>query len=106
MEIKKKTQFLEEKDDLLTLLAEMDKSLNDKCSIKSVSVINPDRNIRLNRIELIFLLRKTVSLHNETIELCREMQRLQNKYNLRIDSFILDEDDFSDLLRSFSIYFK
>jgi hypothetical protein len=100
MEIEKKMEFLKARNDLFILLAEMDKSLNSMCSIKSISSINPVRNIKLNRIELLFLLRKASNYHDETVELYREMQKLQNKYNLRIDSLILDEDDFSYLVRS------
>lgn len=100
MEIEKKMEFLKNRNDLLIFLTEMDKSLNETCAIKSVSSINPAKNIKLNRIELLFLLRKTSDYHNETVTLYKEMLKLQNKYNLRIDSLILDEDDFSDLIKS------
>lgn len=98
MEIAKKVQVLRERTELITLLAELDESLSEKCSIKSVSAIDLGTNLKLNRIELLFLLRKASSLHNEAIELCSEMQRLQNKYNLRIDSLILDENTLRSLL--------
>jgi hypothetical protein len=100
MEIAKKMQAVRERTELTTLLAELDKSLSEFCSIKSVSAIDLDTNLKLNRIELLFLLRKASSIHNETVELYTETQRLQNKYSLRIDSLILDENSFSNLLRS------
>lgn len=100
MEIEKKMELLKNRNDLLIFLTEMDKSLNETCAIKSISFINPARNIKLNRIELLFLLRKTSDYHNETVRLYSEMLKLQNKYNLRVDSLILGEDDFSDLIRS------
>lgn len=100
MEIEKKMEFLKNRNDLLIFLTEMDKSLNKTCAIKSISSINLAKNIKLNRIELLFLLRKTSDYHNETVRLYSEMLKLQNKYNLRVDSLILDEDDFSDLIRS------
>jgi len=100
MEIEKKMEFLKDRNDLLIILTEMDKSLNETCAIKSISSINPAKNIKLNRIELLFLLRKTSYYHDETVRLYNEMLKLQNKYNLRIDSLILDEDDFSDIIRS------
>lgn len=96
MEIEKKMNFLNERNDLLPLIAEMEEKLKDKCSIKSISVINPARNIKLNRIEFLFLLRKTAHYANEAAELYGEMQRLQNKYNLKIDNLILSKDDFID----------
>lgn len=100
MEIEKEMEFLKKRQDLHDFLEEMEKSLNDTCAIKSISSINPKMNIKLNRIELLFLLRKASAYHDETLRLYREMNRLQNKHNLRIDSLILDEDDFSSLIRS------
>lgn len=100
MEIEKEMEFLKKRHDLHAFLAEMEKSLSDICAIKSISSINQTENIKLNRIELLFLLRKTSTYHDETVGLYREMKKLQNKHNLRIDSLILDEDDFSDLIRS------
>jgi hypothetical protein len=93
-------EFLKGRTDLLTLLTEMEKSLNDMSSIKSISSINPAKNTRLNRIEFLFLLRKTTHYFDETVRICTETQKLQNKHNIRIDSFILDQDDFSNLARS------
>jgi hypothetical protein len=100
MEIEKKMESLKGRNDLFLFLTEMEKSLNDTCSIKSTSSINLAKNIKLNRIEFLFLLRKTAHYLDETVRVYREMRKLQNKYNLRIDSLILDEDDFSDLARS------
>ncbi|MGA3192173.1 MAG: hypothetical protein ABSD73_06630 [Candidatus Bathyarchaeia archaeon] len=98
--MEKKMELLKNRNDLLIFLTEMDKSLNETCAIKSISSINLVKNIKLNRVELLFLLRKTSDYHNETVRLYSEMLKLQNKYNLRVDSLILDEDDFSDLIRS------
>src|SRR3990170_4132565 len=101
MEIEKKMEFLNERNELLLpLMTEMEESLSDKCSIKSISSINPTRNIRLNRIEFLFLLRKTSDYLDQPIGLYREMQKLDNKFNLKIDSLILREDDFADLTTS------
>jgi hypothetical protein len=103
MEIRKKLDFLTKRNDLLVLFAEMEKLLNNTCEIEAISSINPTKNIRLNRIELLFLLRtsREPSDHgNETLSIYTELQKLQKKYNLRIDSLILHEDDFFDLLKS------
>jgi Fe2+ or Zn2+ uptake regulation protein len=100
MEIEKKTEFLKKQNNLLSLLTEMENSLADMSSIMSISSIDSARNVKLNRIEFLFLLRKTASYHDETIKLYNEMRGLQNKYNLRIDSLVLGEDDFSAMLRS------
>jgi hypothetical protein len=100
MEIEKKKNFLTKRNEQLLFLTEIDKLLNDTCTIRSISSINPTKNIKLNRIELLFLLRKTPEYHNETLQLYKEMLKLQKKYNLRINSLIIDRDDFYDLLTS------
>jgi len=100
MEIKKKRSFLSKRTELFPFLTEMDKSLADKCTIRSISSINPEKNIKLNRIEFLFLLSKTQEYHNEAIQLYKEMRNLQNKHNLKINSLIIDENDFYDLITS------
>jgi hypothetical protein len=100
MEIEKKMNFLSKRNDLFSFLTEMDKSLTDNCAIKSISSINPLKNIKLNRIELLFLLRDIPNYHNETIELYKEMLTLQNKYNLKINNLIIDKQGFFDLTTS------
>jgi hypothetical protein len=100
MEIEKKRSLLAKRNDLLPFLTEMDKAFKDTCTIKSISAINPAKNLKLNRIELLFLLTETPSHHNETVELYKEMQKLQNKHNLKIDSLILNKTDFQELSTS------
>ena len=100
MEIENKINFLKRRTELLTILSDMNRLLNNMCSIKSISSINSAKNIDLNRIELLFILRKSIGDRNATIELYEHMRQLQDKYNLRIDSLILNEDDFSSLIKS------
>jgi hypothetical protein len=100
MEIEKKKNFLTKSHNLVEVLTEMDKSLNDTYAIKSISSMNPAKNIRLNRIELLFLLGETSGRHNETVEIYKDMLKLQRKHNLKIDSLIVDKNDFFDLVTS------
>lgn len=100
MEIEKKRDFLSGRNNLFSFLSDMDKSLTEKCSIKSISSINPLKNIKLNTIELLFLLRETPDYLNETIELYKEMLTLQKKHNLKINNLIMDKHDFFDLITS------
>ncbi|NHJ33759.1 MAG: hypothetical protein FK732_12945 [Asgard group archaeon] len=103
IEIKKKIEFLKEKTDLQMFLAEMSSHLSDFCSIESISSINPLKNAKLNKIELLFLqrdLKEELFFDEETIKIYTIMQKLQNKYNLRIDCLILDKTDFINLLES------
>ncbi|MGA2680185.1 MAG: hypothetical protein ABSF44_00110 [Candidatus Bathyarchaeia archaeon] len=100
IEIEKKIDFLSERNNLFSFFVEMDKSLKDKCSIKSISSINPSKNIKLNKIELLFLLRETSDYLSETIDLYEDMLNLEKKHNLKINNLILDKHDFFDLITS------
>ena len=100
MEIEKKKNFLTKRNDQIPFLTEIEQLFTDSCTIKSISSIRPTKNIKLNKAELLFLLRKTQEYHNETKQLYKEMLRLQKKYNLKINSLILDRDDFGDLITS------
>jgi len=100
MEIEKKLDFFKNKPELLPLLIELERSLNDICSIKTLSSIKTERNIKLNRLELLFLLKKSSQYHNETISIYARILDLQKKYNIRITSLILDQKSFSELIRS------
>jgi len=100
MEIEKKLKLLSNKPSLFPFLTRMDKSLNKKCCIKSIIAINPQKNLKLNRIDLVLLLNETPDYLNQTIDLCEETVNLQRKYNLKINNLILDTKDFGDLLVS------
>ena len=97
MEIEKKRKLLTKRTNLLPFLTEMDQAFKDTCAIKSISAINPAKSLKLNRIELLILMAETQDYHTETAELFREMQKLQNKHNLKIDSLILKKTDFQEL---------
>jgi len=100
MEIEKKLKFLCDKANLFSLFAEMDKSLSDKCCIRSISTINPLRNIKLNRIELLLLLNETPDYIDQTTKLQKITLGLQWKFNLKMNNLILDFKDFFCLLTS------
>jgi hypothetical protein len=100
MEIEKKRNFISKRNELIPFLTDMDKALSNNCAIRSISSINSLRNIKLNKIELLFLLGGASNYLRETIELCKEMSMLEKKHNLKINNLILDKKDFSDLLTS------
>ena len=100
MEIEKKIEFLNKKTSLFPFLTEMDKSLSDRCCIRSISTINLPKNTKLNRIELLSLLNETPDYSNQTIELQKTTINLQRKNNLKINNLILDKKDFFNLLTS------
>lgn len=100
MEIEKKIEFLSNKPNLFSFFTEMDKSLSKQCCVRSISTINPIKNIKLNRIELLMLLNLTPDYLNQTIELQKASLNFQRKFNLQINSLILDSNDLSNMLVS------
>lgn len=100
MEIEKKIEFLSKKTSLFSFFTEMDKYLSDKCYIRSISAINPLKNTKLNRIELLFLLNDTPESLSQTIDLNMITLGLQRKHNIKITSMILDKESFFGLLAS------
>lgn len=96
VEIERKRRFLEKRPDSLLLLSNIDRHLRDLQSIKSMSLINSEKNIKLNRAELLILLRYT----GEAAKINARIQTLQRMLNLKIDCLTLSTDEFLNLLKS------
>ena len=103
MEIEKKIDFFKTRNHLSTVIDDLKDTVSDRCFVRSICSIDPLRNLQLNRFELLFMLLLPADAERETIQLYKDTLRLQNKYNLRIDSLILTENDFSSLIRSSEI---
>jgi Fe2+ or Zn2+ uptake regulation protein len=99
MDIENKIDFLIERLEFLIIFSHMSNFIKDICSIKSISSINSEKNSELNRIELLFLIREIIDYKEVTCELYRRTRELQDKFNIRIDSLILNENEFSSLLK-------
>jgi hypothetical protein len=99
MELEKKIDFLANRNNLFPFLFELDELLSNR-AIRAVTAINPIKNIKLNRIELLFFLKDTIDNDFETIELYKEMAKMQNKHNLKISSLIITKNYFLDLCTS------
>ena len=100
MEIEKKSKFLTKRADLIPLLTEMEKAFGDSCAIMTISATNLAKTIKLNRIELLILLGENPNNYQETKSLYKEIQQLQNKYNFKIDSLVLNKANFQELIAS------
>lgn len=97
MEIEKKLQFLSQTVGLSAFYYEMDKILSEKCCLRSITAINPQKNTKLNRIDLLSILNKTSDHQHQTIELLKATLNLQRKYNTKINNLILEKNDFNQL---------
>jgi len=103
IEVKKKIELLERRAFLQMFLKEMDGYFSHSSSIKSILSADLERNLNLNKMEFLCLLRRSTQesrIQDETAEIYRRFGRLQGKHNLRIDSLILDESGFHVLLES------
>jgi hypothetical protein len=100
IELRKKREFLEKSKTLQLLLMDMESYAHANASIESISIINPERNARLNRAEFLILLHHANSgtFSHELISLDKALRRLQSARLIRIDSLSLTPNEFRSLL--------
>lgn len=100
MDIEKKRLFFKNKPELVPLLVELEQSMSDVGSIKSFGSINIERKIKLNKIELLFLLKKSSNYHEDAIKIFSTLLDLQKKHNIQIIGLIINQNSFSKLMMS------
>lgn len=102
MELRRKYEFLSGKQEMQMLMMEIDMHLYNFLLIKSISLINPERNAKLNKVELLIHLRPAErrSLTETKIDIYKILDRLQRIHNIRIDYVTLEEKMFLGLLKS------
>lgn len=100
MELQKKINLLEKHTELQILLMEIDTYFKDLNFINSISLISFEKNIKLNRIELMILVKnpEKKSILEETIVIHKIMHLLQRMHNIRIDYLVLNNKTFIDVL--------
>jgi len=117
MELKRKRDFLEKKTELQMLFLEMQTYFNQGFYfIESILLINPENNIKLNRMEFLFILAEQLQwtkngnpeskekgemmIQSEIQGIHAIMQMLQSMHNIKTDYLILRESEFLELLKS------
>lgn len=103
MELVRKQNFLQLHRELQMLFLEIDTYFKDLHIIQSISAINLEYNINLNRVELLILLRNIRSIEqmvNATLSIYRLIGNIQSIHNIRIDYLLLSVNEFIDLLKS------
>jgi len=102
MELRKKRELLRKSKTLQILLVDIEHSLRLIPLIESMSVTNPEKNMRLNRAELLVLLHsaKKLNLSDEMVLVYKATQGLQNTHNIKLDSLVLTTDEFIPLMTS------
>ena len=98
LDLKRKHDLLIKSEELQMLFRDIEQRLEDIRSIESISAANPERNLKLNRAELLILLHSRSHNHNEIIEIQRIMSDLWALHNIKLDPLILTTTEFSDFL--------
>ncbi|MHB8545159.1 MAG: hypothetical protein ACYDAJ_00120 [Nitrosotalea sp.] len=102
MELRRKQDFLQGKQEMQMLMMEIDTYLHSFLLIKSISLMNPERNTKLNKVELLIHLRKTErkKMEETKIGIHKIIDTLQRIHNIRIDYVTLEDKMFLNLLKS------
>lgn len=100
MEMRRKREFLQPRTELQMLFLEGDSYLMDLNFIRSISIVDPEKNAKLNKVELLILLRNSKAGHNEIVAIHKVMQTLQGIHNIRIDYLTLGRDELAELVKS------
>ena len=102
LELKRKHDLLMKSNELQSLFRDIEERYEDIRSIESISAIDPQRNFKLNRTELLILLHRSEGDDNlrEIINVYEIAWGLQAIHNIKLDLLILTTDEFLDFLRS------
>lgn len=103
MELKRKQDFLKERQEMQMLMMELDTYLHDISLISYILLMYPQRNARLNKVEMFIHLRESddkKAIKEAKLAIHTVMKTLQKIHNIRIDYLTLEDKTFSDLLRS------
>lgn len=102
MEIKKKLELLKGRPELEMLFLELDTYLRGFIFVRSISIINAEKNLKLNRVELLIVVRgHGTSLFPEESEvksLHAMLQTLQSIHNLKLDYLVITDQKLIDSL--------
>ena len=101
MELARKHDLLKGRESLRLLLAGIEEQLKDCYLVNSLCLIDPERNISVNRTELLILMQKAAEESKSDAEAVRRsLMSLQALHNIRIDFLILGKDEFLELLKA------
>lgn len=102
MELKRKLNFLEKRQEFQMLFKDLETRCRDLNFLRSICIINPEKNAKLNRAELLIIIRSpagdAVPPETETTAIRKIMQLLQSIHNLKIDHLVLTDVMLLNLL--------
>lgn len=75
------------------IISDLNHIFHQNTSIESASIIDSEKNQRLNRIELLVIAKDTNGIEER-------LSQVAKKYNIKIDTLTLDPKDFSEQVKS------
>src|SRR2546421_11349562 len=98
IEIQKKRNFLQKWREAQFLLSNLDQELSALSFIRSILLIEPEHNMRLNRAELLILIDKENLANRQKAR--STINELRRHSNTRIEDLILSQGELIDFLKS------
>jgi len=101
IELERKIRFLQDRKELESIIFELTEKLRKYGLISSMGIVNPERNAKLNRIELIIILQNFESNNNwkPTFTIRKLIDTISALHNIRIDPLFIQENNFIELLK-------
>lgn len=103
MELRKKRDFLKDRQEMQMLMLELDTYLYSQDLIQSISMITPERNAKLNKAEFLVHLKKSSNrkmVYETKMGIYVILNHLQMIHTMRIDALVLEDNEVSDLVKS------
>ena len=103
MELRKKQDFLKNRQEMQMLMLELDTYIYNQDLIKSISMINPERNAKLNKAEFLVHLKTSNNrkmIYETKLGIYAILNHLQMIHTTRIDALVLEDNEISDLVKS------
>lgn len=102
LELWRKRQLLEERPTAIEPLNRLEASLSEEASVLSVCLAEPDRNLRLRRLEPLILIHGDDSdaASSEEVALGERVADIQAETSLRIDPWIVPAPRYAEWLRA------
>ncbi len=101
MELIKKIKVLENNSNYQLIISDLNILVKDLFFVKFVLLAEPDRNIKLNRMDIVWILRSLplVEVDKEIDKIHNVVQKLQRIHNIKIDCLFLYDEKFVNLLK-------
>jgi Fe2+ or Zn2+ uptake regulation protein len=102
LELKRKHDLLTKSKELQMLFKDIEERYEDIRSIESISATNAERNLKLNRAELLILLHgsESINTYREIMEIRAIARDIQARHNIKLDPLILATSEFIEILTS------